>query len=390
VRFRKLVIYHIRLPLKIAFAHARSVRRETDNIVVEAIAENGMSGFGEGVPREYVTGETPESSLRYLAEFDYSLLSGEWDSMESGVARLERHSACIPVRSGSAFPGAAYCALELGLLDALTRSFGATFADMNRCFPETAVSVERPNRVRYSAVCSGGAPTSVALTLTKLRLYRFAAVKLKVGWGVEEDIALLKLARKILGSRTDLRVDVNGAWNTREALQAIPRFEAFRISSVEEPLKPSCRSYLPLLRERMNIPIMLDESICSFNQLTDSLEEGLCDMVNIRLSKCGGFLSSLRMLALLRKKNIGYQLGCQVGETGILSAAGRHFSFMLPGIRHIEGSYDRYLLRQNVTNEDCSFGFGGWARLLKGPGLGVTVNRRAIEKHTVQKLEISL
>ena len=42
-------------------------------------------------------------------------------------------------------------------------------------------------------------------------------------------------------------------------------------------------------------------------------------------------------------------------------------------IRYLEGSYDRHVLRKLLTNEDLTFGYGGRAPALAGPGLGVTI-----------------
>ena len=40
---------------------------------------------------------------------------------------------------------------------------------------------------------------------------------------------------------------------------------------------------------------------------------------------------------------------------------------------YYDGSYDRFLLSQNITKDNVSFGMGGVAGPLNGPGLGVTV-----------------
>jgi muconate cycloisomerase len=55
---------------------------------------------------------------------------------------------------------------------------------------------------------------------------------------------------------------------------------------------------------------------------------------------------------------------------------------------YLEGSYDRHLLRRRLTEEDITFGRGGRARRLRGPGLGVTVRRAELETDTVERLEI--
>jgi L-Ala-D/L-Glu epimerase len=118
---------------------------------------------------------------------------------------------------------------------------------------------------------------------------------------------------------------------------------------------------------------MLDESLTSMVDAEAAVAADACDLFNIRLSKCGGFLASLRLAAFAHERGVGYQLGCHPGETGILSAAGRHFAASVAGIRYLEGSYDRHLFDRLITNEDLTFGYGGRAPALTSPGLGVTI-----------------
>ena len=79
----------------------------------------------------------------------------------------------------------------------------------------------------------------------------------------------------------------------------------------------------------------------------------------------------MRLAQFARQHGLGYQLGCQVGETAILSAAGRHFAASVADLRYLEGSYDRHLVREALGTTDLTFGWGGWAPALAGPGLGV-------------------
>lgn len=389
MRIVKIIIYRVRLPLKIKFVHSRSSRNETENVVVEAVTDRGVSGFGEGVPRSYVTGETPSSALDYLYRMDYSFLKDPCSSLKQGVERHLEWETGGKSESG-AFFGAARCALGLSVLDALTRSWDAGFDEISRFAPGLLGPAERPGRVRYSAVCSGGSVASALATLLKYRLYDFKSVKLKVGWGERKDMKLARIARMALGRKVDIRVDANGAWDAASAIKIMRGFERYGISSVEEPLSPAAGADLPELRKRVNIPIMLDESVCDAVQLRNAVESASCDLVNIRLSKCGGFFASQRMANILAENGLGYQLGCQVGESGILSSAGRRFGFLVPGIRHLEGSYDRHLLKNNITLEDITFGYGGWAGPLKGPGLGVTVARHLLDRRAVEKREIEI
>ncbi len=130
---------------------------------------------------------------------------------------------------------------------------------------------------------------------------------------------------------------------------------------------------------------MLDESVCSLRDAELAIRHGWCDLFNIRLSKCGGVIPSLRLVQLARQHGLGCQLGCQVGETAILSAAGRHFATSVGGLRYLEGSYDRYLVREWLSREDITIGWGGRAPALVGCGLGVTIEPQRLAAVAVRR-----
>jgi L-Ala-D/L-Glu epimerase len=112
-------------------------------------------------------------------------------------------------------------------------------------------------------------------------------------------------------------------------------------------------------------------------------------LFNVRLSKCGGLIPTLRIMGLAQRNGLGLQLGCHPGETGILSAAGRHVASNIRGIRYVEGSYDRHVLAANLIVEDITFRYGGWAPPLAGPGLGINVDPQALERMSVKHREIA-
>jgi muconate cycloisomerase len=191
--------------------------------------------------------------------------------------------------------------------------------------------------------------------------------------------------RWLLGSRFDLRGDANEAWTCESLPRHVERLLPYRLSSLEQPVPHAEVGGLSKLRGKLGIPLMLDESLCSELDARRAIEEGTCDLFNLRLSKCGGFLPCLKLAALAHRAGLGYQLGCQVGETGILSAAGRHFATSVASIRFLEGSYDRFLVREPLTREDLTFGRGGYAEELTAPGLGVTIDEAAISRVTIRQ-----
>src|SRR5262249_37285056 len=128
-----------------------------------------------------------------------------------------------------------------------------------------------------------------------------------------------------------------------------------------------------------------DESLTSLYDAQQAITNRTCDLFNLRLSKCGGFIPSLRLAQFARQHSLGYQLGCQVGETAVLSAAGRHFAARVAVFRSLEASYARPVGREPLGTKDITFRWGGWAPALPGPGLGVEVDPEALERVTVSK-----
>jgi muconate cycloisomerase len=178
----------------------------------------------------------------------------------------------------------------------------------------------------------------------------------------------------------DIRIDANEAWSAREAASKIEALVPCNVSCVEQPIAHEEVEALTDVRRRVAVPIMLDESLTSAKDAEAAIGGQWCDLFNLRLSKCGGFLNSLRLAALAQQAGLGYQLGCHPGESGLLSAAGRHWATSVANVRYLEGSYDRHVLKELLTNEDITFHYGGRAPVLAGPGLGVTVNRAVLER----------
>jgi muconate cycloisomerase len=222
------------------------------------------------------------------------------------------------------------------------------------------------------------------------RLYGFRHCKVKVGRAGDDDVSRLRTIRRWIGRSMDLRIDANEAWSAAEVRRKLEPLAFFGLSCVEQPVAHAEVDQLAELRREIRIPIMLDESLTGPIDAEAAIAGQLCDLFNIRLSKCGGFLASLRLAAAANAAGLEYQLGCHPGETGILSAAGRHWASSVANVRYVEGSYDRYLFRRLLTRENITFGFGGQASALTAPGLGVTVNESILGDYVTRRDEFDI
>src|SRR5581483_6283871 len=116
--------------------------------------------------------------------------------------------------------------------------------------------------VRYSGAIITASTAKVPLAASRLRIYNFPDVKIKVGVEGADDVRRLALARRFLGRRRDFRVDANEAWPAAEAARRIQELEPFGITSVEQPVRHDEVKALASVRREVRTPIMLDESLC--------------------------------------------------------------------------------------------------------------------------------
>jgi L-Ala-D/L-Glu epimerase len=107
-------------------------------------------------------------------------------------------------------------------------------------------------------------------------------------------------------------------------------------------------------------------------------------MLNLRLAKNGGLLRVLELSKRADHFGLRYQLGCHVGETGILSMAGRAAAALMGNPEYVDGSFDGFLLADNITTGDYTFGLRGRAPVLRHNNVGYDVEVGKLEKYSTE------
>lgn len=379
MKIKSVSFYKLDLPFRLSFAHAQKKARCAKNIVVEILSADGaLMGYGEGGPRSYVTGETQESAVCAIETLcQSSLFPWEIDSVEQVSSFIDG------VTNGKA-RNSALCALEIALLDLLGRHEGR---NMSEYLPGRGFAGE----LVYGAIIPIGNKKQILAFCKMIKDYGIRRVRVKFGRDFEQNQAAIKIVQENLKMVDGLRVDVNGAWDLGMCEKHLPLLELHGVSVLEQPMLPQSSDWnlvSDMCRDR-NIRLMADESVCSMEDLDFAISEKWFDAVNIRLSKCGGFFNSLKLIDRIREAELEYQVGCQLGESGILSAAGRALCSASFDALYYDGSYDGFLLANNVTTQHVSFRHGGRAIPLEGPGLGVAVDTDRLEQLSEKCLTIS-
>src|SRR5438046_959255 len=90
MRVKEITAWQVRIPLKKPIQHASHTRTDTDNVVVRAVLDDGTEGYGEGVPREYVTGETIDTALALLKTSNLSAQLNDCRDIGVALGMIER------------------------------------------------------------------------------------------------------------------------------------------------------------------------------------------------------------------------------------------------------------------------------------------------------------
>lgn len=142
------------VPFRMNFRHALASRSRSESVVVRTIDGEGHAGFGEAVPRSYVTGETIETVRQTLRQVLVPPLLGiSFSSFEEVSGTLKQYLGSLPRNQHAAF-----CALEISVLDLAGKVFGKSAGSV--------AGEVRSSMVRYSGVIPAIEPEA-ALGLCK-------------------------------------------------------------------------------------------------------------------------------------------------------------------------------------------------------------------------------
>jgi muconate cycloisomerase len=371
---KSVTLYRIRIPFRQAMKHASAERDVADNLVLRCVAGDGVVGWGETIAREYVTGETTGGTQALWDALPRRFWSQVFVNADGVQAALD----------AAGLHNAARCGIEVALLDLLSRQAGQPLDDYLAAAWPDRVAPRHAGPFEYNGTLSLGSWRKSLVRLVRGRLIGFRSGKLKLGRDLERDVRLVRLARRVLGRRMRLRVDANEAWDVEHAAAMAPVLKECAIEAVEQPLPKTRGAELAELQRRTGLRLVLDESLCSLEDARRAVDAGLDVVFALKLAKLGGFGAALRVAALARERGVPIQISCQVGESAILSAAGRRLAAVCPNLRDLEGSFDRFLLRDNVIEGDISFGWRGRAPRLPGAGLGIEVDARRVARLAVE------
>jgi len=384
----------IRLPFRVAYGHKQKTHNDVFAVICQIEDSEGHSGLGEAIPRAYVTGETAQSVFENAQTLGKQLLGKKffsYDEVQKIVVNLSKEWS-------TPFPSCAFCCVDMALHDCLAR-----YLDQDMC--SYLGTTTKP--LAYTGSIGLGNKVKLLALLSAYRLSGIRSFKLKVG--DEHDSERLRTIKNFMGQNTPVFADANGAWSTDDAPAKIDSLAKHGVWAIEEPLHipmPLAETHessqinrdetmqeahfqqYAQLRKKITVPVILDESLISSYSFKNIINHNSADILNIRLSKLGGFSLTSKMLAE-KPDAMNFSLGAMVGESPILAAAGYFFGCSNPNHLYIQGYSHRILHGAKFVSGGPVMKHGKVSGMAKHAGLDLTLKPDILEALTQKKVTLA-
>ena len=345
------IIHSLEIPLVRPFRTSFGSQSVRDVVLVEAVSDAGVSGWGECVTMAWpgYSAEYTRGAINVMREFLIPALS----PLLGSTPAPDSVRAALAVMQGNPM---AKSAIETALLDLWLK-------ERNLSLGEFLGAV----RDRVDCGVSVGIPNSIADLITEVGQYvdeGYRRIKLKVepGW----DLDALRAVRDEWPD-IPLQVDANQAYRRSDA-EHLARFDEFNLLLIEQPLPEDDLLGHKLISSVVATPICLDESILSVDSAESAIEFGATTIINIKPGRVGGFLAARDIHDLCVERGIPVWCGGML-ETGVGRAANIALAalpgFILPGDTSASSRY----YKEDVTRPFVLD--NGQIYVPTGPGIGV-------------------
>jgi muconate cycloisomerase len=334
-----------------------------DFVIARLVADDGSAGVGEAFVWLPETGVSPEQVVdavrgglaRYLlgaSPFDVERLRARFDA---NVARSE---------------------VAKGLLDIACLDLAGRIAKRPVC---DLLGGRGADELPLAALIPLGDARGMIDLALAFQKGGTATFRLKLGAGVEADRAIAAAAREALGPDARLRVDYNQAYAPDEAVRAIQAIAPYGIDCAEQPVRADDWLGMARVQRAVAVPLMAHEGCFSLTDVTALIELGAVGVLGVNTERPGGITQALRAIDYAARRGLGTVLHNQ--PLGIASAAQVHIGAARASVLgHAMELFGHVMLEDDLVVEPLAYG-GGRVRVPAGPGLGVALDRDALDRY---------
>jgi L-Ala-D/L-Glu epimerase len=153
-----------------------------------------------------------------------------------------------------------------------------------------------------------------------------------------EDMRRIAALRARFGAQVKIAADANGRWSATEALEKLDALAVYDLAYVEQPIPPGDWGAVDWLADRSPLPVMLDESVATPNDIARICSYGGRVLAHLKLVKLGGIAPTMAAARRLSAAGIPFMIG-QMNEGAAATAAALHVACAtLPAFAELYGA----------------------------------------------------
>lgn len=278
-----------------------------EDIVVIIECDDGSIGYGEGAPTPAITGETMDSMLTTIEYIKPHMIGLDIEDFETILHHI--HSLVVKnTTAKSALEIAVYDLKSKLLKLPLYKMLGGTKREFKT---DITISMDEID-------------TMIIKSLEAVKL-GYDCLKIKIGDNPTKDAKRIEEIHKVLSKNITIRLDANQGWSAKESVALLHLLEDKGIIAefIEQPVKADDIEGLKYIKERVQTPLLADESAFSLGDTKKLLEMQAVDYINIKLAKTAGISQALKIADLAHEFGVKCMMGCML-EGPISLVAGVH------------------------------------------------------------------
>lgn len=206
------------------------------------------------------------------------------------------------------------------------------------------------------------------------------------GW--KHDVANFAAVRKAVGDDIMIGIDPNAGWTVADSLRAIAEIIPMDLGYIEQPIeRRDLKGMAEIRRAAGGVPMMADEGVFTLQDAFALAEARAVDAYCIKLYKIGGITPGKKIAAMAEAANIQLNCGGLAVQSQLEAAAGAHFYASVPKARMMGAA--EFVMGLNATAKDpiCPESdfkiVDGHVNVPTGPGLGITIDEKALKANTL-------
>jgi D-galactarolactone cycloisomerase len=358
--------------LKAPFAYSQAWYATRGAMLVEITTEDGVTGWGEAFGPARLTAPIVEWYAQFLVGRDAMATEAIWQDLYN---RLRDHGQKgLPIEALSAVDIALWDIRGKVLDQPVHVLMGGPLRTEVQAYATGLYRREDPDHERYLREEAAGYAAE-----------GFGAMKLKIGFGVEHDIAMTRALRAEIGDGIALMVDANHAWDATAAIRYGRGVEELSIGWFEEPVPPEDLCGYREVRRVLSIPVAGGEAEFTRFGFRPLLVDRAVDVLQPDICAAGGLSECLKIAHMANA--FGVRCNPHVWGTGVAQAAALQLLAVLPdnppGLFPqpplLEFDLSEHPIRQALLAKPIAHRAGRVA-IPTGPGLGIEIDRAALER----------